>query len=154
VPYGRGPFWVPLHRAAGGWAQPWRPPRPLRSRPPVDAYTRRVQAELDVSGAVKLNSQGAGFVTLAPDGMTAWQCEHVQVGTTTGPTDQSNVIFYRTAVVPHRILGQTAQGGGDTLSFHAALRPGDTFIAVWSGGNPGDVATVNLIGIVHALVAG
>lgn len=149
MPFGRGPAWVPfVTRPAGVWERPWRNQRP---RPvPLEHYTRTWRAELDMSQAVVLNSAGGGFVQLAPDGMTAWKVTHAQVATTTGPTDQSQAFLYRSAVFPHRLLGQTAQGGGDTLSFEAVLRPGDTLVCLWQGGNPGDVATLNITGTVTA----
>jgi hypothetical protein len=116
----------------------------------MEAYTRPVRAVLDQSAAVVLNASGAGYVYLAPDGMTVWRVTHVQVATTTGPADQSQAALYRSGIFPHRLLGQTAQGGGDTLSFEATLRPGDTLVCLWSGGNPGDTATLNATGVVTA----
>lgn len=153
MPYGRGPWWVPFTRPAGGWAGPWRPRPVLAPRPEMEHYTRPLRAVLDVSAAVVLNGSGAGFVTLAPDGMTGWQVRQAHVATTSGPTDGSECKLYRTAVMPHRQLAETAQGGGDSFSFDARLRPGDTLVAVWSGGNPGDTATLNLSGVLHALAA-
>jgi hypothetical protein len=54
-------------------------------------------------------------------------------------------------VFPHRQLFETSQGGGDSGNFEATLRPGDTLIVVWSGGNPQDAATFNVTGELHAL---
>lgn len=150
MPWGYGPGWVTRPPRIRNWDPPMRQ-RP--ARPPLEHYTRHIRAELDMSAAVVLNSSGAGFVTLMPDGMTAWKVTHAQVATTTGPADQSQAQLYRSGVFPHRLLGQTAQGGGDTLSFEAILRPGDTLICVWQGGNAGDAATLNITGIVHALMA-
>lgn len=120
----------------------------------MEHYSRRVRAVLDVSAAVTLNGSGAGFVTCAPDGMTEWEIRAAHVATTSGPTDGSECKVYRGAVFPHRQLAETAQGGGDVFDFPAALRPGDTLIAVWSSGQPGDVATLNLSGTLHALARG
>jgi hypothetical protein len=150
MPYGRGPWFVVPARPAGGWTAPWRFPRGPQPRPEMEQFRRRVRAELDQSAAVLLNAQGGGFVTLAPDGMTAWRVRHAQVGTSSGPSDASQAFGYRSAVFPHRALFQTAQGGGDTISFEAVLRPGDTLICVWQGGNPGDTATLNITGSVYA----
>lgn len=151
MPYGRGPFWVPYTRAAGGWERPWRPRRGPRAPHQIERYTRPIRAELDVSAAVVLNGSGAGFVALAPDGMTVWAVRQAHVATTTGPTDGSECKLYRSAVFPHRQVAETAQGGGDSFDFAARLRPGDTLVAVWSGGVPGDAATLNLTGVLHAL---
>jgi hypothetical protein len=119
----------------------------------MEAYTRPIRAELDMSAAVVLNAQGAGVVQLAPDGMTAWLVRQATVATTSGPTDGSTVQGYRSGVFPHRQIFQSNQGGGDVFDFAARLRPGDTLVAVWSGGNPGDTATLNVTGILHALAA-
>ena len=153
MPWGRGPFWAIPARPAGGWRAPWRPPHVLRARPPIDHYTRPIRAELDVSAGVKLNNAGAGFVTLAPDGMVIWDVRQAHVATTSGPTDGSECKLYRAGVYPHRQVAETAQGGGDSFDFAARLRPGDTLIAVWSGGVAGDAATLNLTGVLHAMAA-
>ena len=75
------------------------------------------------------------------------------VATTSGPTDGSECKLYRAGVYPHRQVAETAQGGGDSFDFAARLRPGDTLIAVWSGGVAGDAATLNLTGVLHAMAA-
>jgi hypothetical protein len=138
----RQPLWDAVRTVMG------RPPSP-----PPEHYSRRIRAELDISQAVVLNSAGAGYVTFAPDGMTVWDVRQVQLATTSGPTDGSMAMGYTSGVFPHRQVFQTAQAGGDSFSFVKRLRPGDTLIIVWSGGNAGDTATCCLTGVQHALAA-
>lgn len=149
MPWGRGPGWVTRVPRVRNWDPPMRT-RP--ERPPLSGYTRAVKAELDMSAAVTLNGSGAGYVTLAPDGMTVWVIHQWHVSTGTGPTDHSAAFGYRGAVLPHRQLFETAQGGGDSGNFAARLRPGDTLVVVWSGGIAGDVATLNITGDLHAMM--
>jgi hypothetical protein len=149
--YGRSAWRPARSRPAGGWRAPWRPRRVLAPRPEMEAYTRPIRAILDRSGAVVLNSGGSGFVQLAPDGMTVWEVRQAHVATTTGPTDGSQVMLYRSGVFPHRQLAESNQGGGDSFDFDAQLRPGDTLVAVWAFGTPGDTATLNVSGVMHAL---
>lgn len=120
--------------------------------PPQEHYQTHIRAELDISRAVVLNSAGAGNVTFAPDGMTVWDVRQVQLATGSGPTDGSQAMGYTAGVFPHRQVFQTAQAGGDSFHFVKRLRPGDTLIVVWSGGNAGDTATCCLTGDLHALV--
>lgn len=136
------PLWDALRTVMG------RPP----SAPP-ERYTRRIRAELDISQAVVLNNAGAGFVTFMPDGQTVWDVRQVQLTTTSGPTDGSMAMGYTAGVFPHRQVFQSAQAGGDSFWFSKRLRPGDTLIIVWSGGNAGDAATCCLTGIQHAMAA-
>lgn len=152
MPYGRGPFWVPRTIPAGGWRAPWTPRRVLHAPAPVETFTRRVRAVLDQSAAVVLNAGGAGFVQLAPDGLVVWYVHQWHVATTSGPTDHSAAFGYRSAVVPHRQLFETSQGGGDGGTFDCELRPGDTLAVIWSGGNPGDTATLNISGHLVAML--
>lgn len=138
-------------------AQPlWDAMRAVMGRPhspPPEDYTRPITAVLDVSQAVVLNGSGAGFVAFAPDGATVWDVRQVQLTTTSGPIDGSEAKGYTSAVFPHRQVFQTNQAGGDSLDFTRRLRPGDTLIVVWSGGNAGDTATCNLTGALYAMAA-
>jgi hypothetical protein len=150
----QGAWRVPRSRRAGGWVKPWSPPYvPTRTpRPRLEHYGRWVTAELDVSQSVILNSTGAGFVQLNPDGMTEWMVDSAAISTGTGPTDQVTAILYRAGVFPHRIINQTGHGGGDIFDFAVTLRPGDSIICVWQGGHPQDTATLNLSGTLRARV--
>jgi hypothetical protein len=153
MPWGRGPAWVPYSRPAGSWSRPWRFPPGRPAQPAPERFIRRIRAELDRSAGVILNSGGGGYVMLAPDGLEEWQVRHAQVTTASGPTDGSQAFLYRAFVAQHRAIAQTAQGGGDTMNFDLVLRPGDTVICMWQGGNPGDAATLNLTGIVTTRIA-
>lgn len=136
----RQPLWDAVRTVMG---------RPYSPAP--ETYTEWITAELDVSQAVALNGSGAGVVTFAPDGATVWDVRQVQLTTTSGPIDGSEAKGYTSGVFPHRQVFQTNQGGGDSFDFAKRLRPGDTLIVVWSGGNAGDTATCCLTGYQHAL---
>lgn len=138
----RQPFWDAVRTVMG---------RPYSPAP--EHYTTRIEAVLDISQAVVLNSSGAGFVTFAPDGDTIWDVRQVQLATTSGPIDGSETKGYTSGVFPHRQVFQTNQGGGDSFDFAKRLRPGDTLIIVWSGGNAGDAATCCLTGRQYAMAA-
>jgi hypothetical protein len=62
-------------------------------------------------------------------------------------------VLYRQFLDPKQEIGQTQQGGGDTLGFTHDMQPGDLVFAVWSRANPGDLATVTMHGDQLALTA-
>ena len=136
----RQPLWDAVRTVMG------RPPSP-----PQEQYQRSYRAHLDRTAAVVLNASGGGFITFVPDALTIWDVKQAQVSTTSGPADASQAFLYRDAVLPHRLIAQTSQGGGDSLSFEALLNAGDLLICVWSTGNPGDVAHLTVHGTIQAL---
>jgi hypothetical protein len=51
---------------------------------------------------------------------------------------------------PNEFQGQTQTGStGDTCSLAQTLRPGDWITTIWTGGDPGAIATMRIIGTVN-----
>ena len=99
-------------------------------------------------------SNGKATVVLGPQGVgTRWYPAQIQVATSTGPTDTSTVSLYRDVIDPKQQLGQTLQGGGDTLGFTDEMQAGNLVYAVWMNANPGDLATLTIRGDQVALAA-
>ena len=138
VPAGLHPQGVPN---TGG--RPFLPPRtsPLMYGKPVRAPIHDGTGQAIVSGA------GAATVVLGPQGQgTRWYPSQVQVSTSSGPTDQSSCTLYRLFIDPKQAVGQTLQGGGDTLGFTHEMQPGELLYAMWANANPGDIATLTING--------
>lgn len=143
VPRGLHPQGV---RTTGG--TPWRPPRvPQESfQVPVRTLIQAGTGQQIVSGS------GKAIVVLGPQGVgTRWYPSQIQVATSTGPTDGSTVVLYRDFIDAKQEIGQTLQGGGDTLGFTHDMQPGNLIYAVWTGANPGDLATLTVHGDQLAL---
>ena len=49
-------------------------------------------------------------------------------------------------MAPTQRIGQTLQGGGDTIGWTAQMQPGELIYAVWADANPGDLATLAIHG--------
>ena len=120
---------------------------------PQEAFTRAVRTLIQAGvGQAIVSSAGSATVVLGPQGVgTRWYPSQIQVSTTTGPVDQSSCVLYRDIVEAKHEIGQTLQGGGDTLGFTHDMQPGDLIYAVWSNANPGDLATLAVHGDQMAL---
>lgn len=99
---------------------------------------------------------GAATVQLGPQGVgTRWYPVQGIITTSTGVNDASTCQLYMGTVAVANLIGATSYaGGGDTfgLSGHM-MQPGDYLIAVWSGGNNGDTATLRVTGDQVAMVS-
>lgn len=119
---------------------------------PIQQYVRTVRAQLYTGGTVILNSSGAGFVAVGCSGLgSQWYVSQIQINTTTGPVDQSAATLYLNAIGPRFIVGQSSQGGGDTIAITIPMQQGDQLTCVWEGGNPGDTATLVVTGDQEAM---
>lgn len=121
----------------------------------MHVYADQLRVPLnDAIGQALVTVDGDAIVELGPAGVgSRWYPSAVQVTTSTGPTDLSEVVLYKNIVGPTYIVGQTLQGGGDTIGLTAPMQTGDLLLAVWSGGNPGDLATCQVIGDQVVLTA-
>jgi hypothetical protein len=119
----------------------------------METYTESVRSL--IQGGVSqqiVGSNGTAIITLGPQGVgTRWYPSQIQVATSTGPTDGSSVMLYRDFINAKQQIGQTLQGGGDTLGFTHDMQPGNLIYAVWANAKPGDLATLTVHGDQVAL---
>jgi hypothetical protein len=122
---------------------------------PQSAFVHQVRAPIgngSVQGIVANN--GTAILAIGPQGVgTRWYPSEVQLSTSTGPTDQSMCVLYRNFIAATQEVGQTAQGGLDTVAFTRDMQPGDILYAVWHRANPGDLATITVHGDQLALTS-
>ncbi|HLM89236.1 MAG TPA: hypothetical protein VK284_09440 [Streptosporangiaceae bacterium] len=125
--------------------------------PSVMAYRTQAQSQIGGYGVGQslVNASGVATVRVGPSGLgTLWFPQQAILSTTTGATDSSTAIGYLgpAGVVAANILFQSYQGGGDVQGIAIpVLQPGDFVTAVWSGGHPGDWATLRIVGTLQAL---
>lgn len=144
-------------RAAGGWPRGWRVPAGtmirrtvLRPRVPVSRFSELQRRPItDGTAQVTLDGTGSGTVRVGPTHWgTTWYPVSADIATTTGPNDVSTCAFFLGVIgTATQIGGQSYQGGGDTMSWSSRpVQFGEQVYAVWSGGNPGDLATLRVTG--------
>lgn len=142
---------IRIHRPAGGMpntgGDPHRP-----DAVPVERFRPLVRAPIDNGvGTAIVNGSGAATVTVGPTGLgTRWYPKKGDINTTSGANDASTCqVFIGPATVATDTLGagQSYAGGGDTFGLAGEmLQPGEFVTAVWTGGNPGDTATLRVTG--------
>jgi hypothetical protein len=132
----------------------WRPGlagsgMPLRPRPPVALYRRRVRTTLTNGTGQATVTGGTATVRLGPQGLgTVWYPQAATIATTSGAADASTCTIYlgAQAVLP-QIVGQSYAGGGDSVGLSSPpLTPGLFLIAVWVSAHSGDQATLVIYG--------
>lgn len=122
---------------------------------PQEAFVHSVRSPIGTGAAQGIvGNNGQAVLAVGPQGVgTRWYPSQVQVATSSGATDQSMATLYRQFVAASQIVGQTEQGGSDTLGFTHDMQPGDLLYVVWHRANPGDLATVTVHGDQVALTA-
>jgi hypothetical protein len=115
---------------------------------PQHTFSRTVRAPIgNGTGQAIVSSGGGALVTVGPAGLGCrWYPSQIQVSTSTGPSDLSSCVLYKLFVDPKQQIGQTLQGGGDTIGWTAEMQPGELVFAVWENANPGDLATLAIMG--------
>lgn len=102
---------------------------------------------------VRLDAQGNGTVYLKPDANQYWSPLFVKVGTrsTVSPVPFAAVYLGVAGVTPSQteFIDDTYLGNGDVTSMCSGLVVpfGNALIAVFTGGNPGDTAFMQVIGM-------
>lgn len=104
----------------------------------------------------KISAAGTLLLSVGPQGIgNIWYPASLTVQTTSGTNDFSTCnIYLGPAGVGVTLLGTffPGQAGAGTASFALpSLAPGQYLIASWTGGNPGDVATVNVVGTMDSV---
>lgn len=133
----------------------WGLPGPGVGRPqtaPPESFGGRIQLAIrggeGTRTAIVPNS-GVVSISMGPDGLNTWYPSYAAISTTTGADDSSTAQFtvgpYGAGIVPG---GQSYSGGGDTIGLAGTrMVGGDYLTVVWSGANPGDTATLTLVGM-------
>lgn len=124
---------------------------------PIDRYRPLLRTPLvGVVGQAVVSGAGAATVQLGPQGIgTRWYPVQAVITTSSGANDASTCQLFMGTVALANLIGATSYaGGGDTFGLGGAtMQPGDYVIAVWAGGNPGDNATLRLVGDQVAMVS-
>jgi hypothetical protein len=137
-------------RQAGGWGLP----SPAVGRPataPLSAYQSLTTVAIrtgEGTGTGEVSAAGTALVSVGPEGLNTWYVTYAAISTTTGAADTSTASCVigpiGAGLAPG---GQSYAGGGDSIGLgNQVLRPGDYVTVAWTGGNPGDTATVTVFG--------
>jgi hypothetical protein len=111
-------------------------------------------AALATFKATSTTTGGPNLVSVGPQGLgTTWYPVQATISTTTGVLDASTFNLYLgPAGVPITLVGTLFPGGAGTIALAIpSMQPGQFLIGVWQGGKPGDVAAMNVIGLMSAL---
>jgi hypothetical protein len=119
----------------------------------------RTQADSQIGGfgvgQTLVSGSGAATVRVGPSGLgTLWYPQQAVLSTSSGVNDSSTAIAYLgpSGVVPANTIFQSFSAGNDVQGIAVpVMQPGDFITCVWSGGHPGDVATLRIIGGLTAL---
>ena len=133
------------------------PASPASSIPPYP-ITDSIAVTLDGNGngAAKITpgmvSPGGG-VGAARNSGYSWDITGTYVSVSTDVLQASAVTYISYGIQstsPSEAVGNTAIGSsGDTGTFNAHLLPGDWITTVWTGGDPGSIATMKITGTVN-----
>jgi len=145
---------------AGAYARAmfaWGPAaRPIR-RLPMQLYTQRVVQVPLIGGQAQGIISGAGALSLSvgPAGAgNVWYPASITIQTTSGTNDFSTCsVFLGPAGVGVTLIATIFPGGVGTASLAIpSMTPGQYIIAVWSGGHAGDIATINVVGVMDSVM--
>jgi hypothetical protein len=148
------------HYRAGGWPPGWIVPagtqiarKVLPAHVPPVFYGHAVQTAIGPYGFAQatISAAGAAQVTIGPQAyQTRWELAQASIATTTGAADVATAELYAQPYGPPSApwqVGQSYQAGGDQVGLAGvSLITGEVLIVVWSGGHPGDTATLVLSG--------
>lgn len=107
---------------------------------------------LNVSDDTTLNAAGAGRVELGPDrGAPYWNVTKMMVSTSRpGQAPIPRCVVYLDEESSRGKQGSTYDGSDDESDCDIDVARGQHLIAVWTGGQAGDTATLSLTGWVSA----
>jgi hypothetical protein len=99
-------------------------------------------------GATPSNSLGSGTCQLGPSIVREqWQPQSASVSVATNVNEAACSLFLGSSPQNSTSLGQTSKGStGSTAALGQNMVGGYLLIAVWSGGDPGSLATLRVIG--------
>jgi hypothetical protein len=108
---------------------------------------KRVQ--LTTTASVVLDGSGNGRVSIGPSVVRErWAPNQATVSASTTVLEATCALYLGVGGVPGRLLGASRTGSsGDVYGFGAfELQAGQSIVAVWSGGDVGATATINVFG--------
>lgn len=108
-------------------------------------------------GTVTAGLRGSSLtLTTGPQGLgTIWYPAQVTLSTTTGVLDTSTaLVFLGIGGVPTMQVASVFSGNGVAALAVPSMQPGEFIIVTWTGGHPGDTASMNVIGSMDALTTG
>ena len=135
------------------WGPAARPARRL----PMGLYTRPVTSIPLTGGQAqgKISAAGAATLSVGPSGSgNVWYPASCTILTTSGVNDLSTCsIYLGPAGIPVTLQATLYPGGTGTASLAIpSMTPGQYIIAVWSGGNSGDVCSINIVGTMDSVM--
>lgn len=118
---------------------------------PLSSYTSVQRLAIrpgEGTSTVTVPGSGTVHISLGPEALNTWYVTHCVISTTTGAADTSTCAVQLGPVAQGIVPGgQSYAGGGDSVSLGGrVLRPGEYVTAIWSGANPGDLATLTIYG--------
>jgi hypothetical protein len=95
-------------------------------------------------------------LSVGPQGLgTTWYPAQVTLSTTTGVLDTSTaLVFLGIGGVPTMQVASVFSGNGVAALAIPPMQPGEFVIVTWTGGHPGDTASMNVLGTMDALTTG
>lgn len=155
---------VPRAVAAGGWrgrVVPAGSQVPRRVLPPsvsLRQFTTPARVPVGPYGFAQgiIAANGTCTLNVGPAGYrTAWELAQASIGTTTGANDTATAAFFAQpfgSPSPAWQVGQSYAAGGDQVGLAGIkMVTGEYLFVVWSGGHPGDTATLVLSGVQTVL---
>jgi hypothetical protein len=123
----------------------------------LQVYRRRVSLVPLTGGQAQGTILAAGTLTLSvgPSGAgNVWYPASVTISTTTGINDSSTCsIYLGPAGVPVTLVATLFPGGAGTAALAIPpMTPGQYVIAVWSGAQNGDTASINIVGTMDSVM--
>ncbi len=100
------------------------------------------------SQSVVLDSTGAGQVTISPRGFFDWVVTVSSVNVTTA-TKVPTANVYKNFVGISNFIEGSYTGNNDASNTRIVLRPSESAICVWAGGDAGATATYRVSGVQY-----
>ena len=151
-----------IHSPAGSYAPAkfrWGPQAAPITRLPMQLYRVKITGAPLTGGQAqgKISAAGAATLSVGPSGAgNVWYPASITILTTSGVNDFSTCsVYLGPAGVPVTLQATLFPGGTGTASLAIpSMTPGQYIIAVWSGGNSGDVCSINITGTMDSVMPG
>lgn len=154
---GRSPF--PYPHPAGASTKNIGARRYGAQSAPIEAYSQ-LTTPIPINGAqgfATINAQGNAQVSVGPSGLgTVWYPAASVLFTALGAADAASAnVYIGPSNLPNTLQGGPIFTGNGVLALAIpAMSPGLSIIAVWTGGKPGTVVSMNIVGTMIALTRG